>query len=77
LSEAERLDDLTEELRAFLPAQIAHQCRVAGHNGNTLIVLADNASIATRLQYLQGDTLPRLRQISDFAEIEAIKVNAS
>lgn len=50
LPEAERLAGLNRRLAAQLPAGVARACRVAGLQGQTVVVFCANASAASRLR---------------------------
>ena len=71
------MTSLTDQLRAFLPSSISRQCRVAGYDSQTLTIVADNSSVATRLRYEEPRILPRLRQIGDFSHIRRWKIESA
>ena len=76
LRKGQRLHSLTQQVRAMLPPRLAPHCSVADLSGNRLTLHADNASLATRLQFETPKLRLRLQQLADFAEITDIRVRA-
>ena len=76
LRKGQRMDSLTQQVRALLPPQLAPHCTVADLAGDRLTLHADNASFATRLQFETPKLRVRLQRLADFAEITDIRVRA-
>lgn len=76
LRKGQRMDSLTQQVRALLPPRLAPHCMVADLAGDRLTLHADNASFATRLQFETPKLRVRLQKLADFAEITDIRVRA-
>lgn len=77
LRKGQRLQRLTEEVRALLPGELAAHCVVADLSGGRLTLHADNASFATKLQFETPKLRERLVGLEDFAEVVEIRVRAA
>jgi hypothetical protein len=72
-AKAKRLQELSRNVSVYFDANVAPYCQVANIEGNKLIVLVANGSIATQLRFQMADMLrkfrsdrdPRLQKITD------------
>lgn len=71
---AEKVKAADVHLQAYLPAPLAGHVQIGNLDANTLILLADSAAIATRLQFLSNELLDYMRIRAGLATIQRIKV---
>ena len=67
----------TDEVSELLPAPLDKACRVAGIQGTSLVIVCDNAAVATRLRFEAPQILPKLRALSHFAHVDDVRVKVS
>jgi len=58
-----RLRWLEQALRACLPADCAAHCRVAGVDGETLVLIADSPAWRARLQFCVGEIISHFNSL--------------
>ncbi len=77
LQQAQRLQALNELVQQFLQPQMRVHCRVANYQQGSMVLAADNASVATLLRYDLPNILQKIRQTDGFAGLANIKVHVS
>lgn len=64
----------TRVLRAILPAELAHDCRVLDIRGTVLVIGCRSAATATRLRFDAATLIDDLRVLQDFSRIREIQL---
>ena len=77
LRQAGNQDTWTSQFRAFLPAQLARDCRVTEVRGTVLVVVCGNAATATRLRFMAPELASQLCQLADFRAVETLQIRVS
>ncbi len=73
LDKAYQLMAINRSFIQLLPENIAQHCRVMNLKKKTLLIEADNASIATQLRYCAPELLQKMQAKPLFAEIQTLK----
>jgi hypothetical protein len=74
LLKANYLQILNKKFLTLLDKTLRNHCQIANLREDTLIIAAENASIATRLRYEAPALLTKLKLIPEFAELTSIQL---
>ncbi len=74
LKQADNQSASTAEVRALLPESIRKACRVIDSTPPTLKIACRNASVATRLRFLETELLEQLSSLPQYAQISKLSV---
>jgi len=72
LSEAERLTQLQNVLRQWLPASVRGSIRVAAEQQGELVLHADSAAALVAIRYREQELLTYLRQVFDLTATKVV-----
>ncbi|MDB5985396.1 MAG: hypothetical protein JWR16_449 [Nevskia sp.] len=72
LTEAERLTQLQNSLRQWLPDSVRQSIRVAAEQEGTLILHADSAAALVAIRYRENELLTYLRQAFDLSATQVV-----
>ncbi len=69
---SKQLASLNRHLETHLPAPLAQHCHIANYRDNELVLVADNATWATRLRYLAPDLITALQKTPVFKGLKNV-----
>src|SRR3990167_1545581 len=72
MTKVKQLEKLNQKFIEYLPNELKNYCHVANINGNRLIIMAANGSIATQLRFQSPDILKKMNSNPLFACIKEI-----
>jgi len=74
VNQAQQLNQLNQLFKSLIGNALSQHCNLAKIDNKHLIVIADNASWATKLRYTFPEILKTLKTQPEFAQVKTIKV---
>jgi len=73
LNKTKQLRKLDQDFQTILDPQLTKHCKIANLRNDCLIIIADNATWATRIRYMAPDLLEKLKNKPNFQQVKTIR----